>query len=60
MWTNGHYPPYFIIDHVQAWRYYSFAALHGQIDSKIVVAFCNILGGHPVIARNPQIAAMYV
>lgn len=58
MWTAGHYPPNFIIDHVQAWRYFSFAAQHGQIDSKLVVAYYNARGGHPAIIRNPWLGAM--
>jgi TPR repeat protein len=58
MWTAGHYPPNFTINHVEAWRYYSFAAQHGQIDSKIAVAYYNARGGHPVIIRHPWIAAM--
>lgn len=58
MWTAGHYPPNFTADHVKAWQYYSFAAQRGQIDSKIVVAVYNVRGGHPVIGRNPWLAAM--
>lgn len=58
MWTAGHYPPDFRVDHAQAWRYYSFAAQHGQIDSKIAVAFYNARGGHPSIIRSSYIAAM--
>ncbi|CAF1008906.1 unnamed protein product [Rotaria sordida] len=59
MWTAGRYPPNFIIDHVQAWQYYSFAAKHEQIDSKVVVAYYNARGGHPVIIRNPWLAAIW-
>jgi hypothetical protein len=58
MWTAGHHPPDFVIDHVQAWKYFSFAALHGQIDSKVTVAFFNARAGHPAIIRDPRIAAM--
>jgi TPR repeat protein len=58
MWTAGNYPPNFLVDHVQAWRYYSFAAQRGQIDSKITVAYYNARGGHPAVIRNPYIAAM--
>ena len=58
MHTAGHYPPNFRTDHVQAWRYYSFAAQRGQIDSRIVVALYNARGGHPSIIRNPLLAAM--
>jgi TPR repeat protein len=58
MWTAGHYPPDFTVNHVQAWQYYSFAAQRGQIDSKIVVAFYNARNGHPAISRNPWVAAM--
>ncbi|CAF4827313.1 unnamed protein product [Rotaria sp. Silwood1] len=59
MWTAGRYPPNFIVDHVQAWQYYSFAAQHEQIDSKIVVAFYNARGGHPRVMRNPWLAAIW-
>ncbi|UJR27496.1 hypothetical protein I4U23_008780 [Adineta vaga] len=59
MWTTGHYPPHYIVDHVRAWRYFSFAAQHGQIDSKLVVAHHNARGGHPVIIRNPWLAAIW-
>lgn len=58
MWTAGRYPPNFVVDHVRAWSYYSFAAQHGQIDSKIAVAFYNARGGHPSIIRNAWLAAM--
>jgi hypothetical protein len=59
IWTAGHYPPDFLIDHAQAWYYYSYAAQRGQVDSKIVVSYYNVRGGHPVITRNPWLAAMY-
>ncbi|CAM4859821.1 unnamed protein product [Rotaria socialis] len=59
MWTAGHYPPNYVVDHVQAWQYYSFAAQRGQVDSKIVVAYYNARGGHPVIIRNPPLAAIW-
>ena len=58
MWTAGHYPPNFIVDHVRAWQYFSYAAQHGQIDSKIVVANYNARGDHPTIIRNSWLAAM--
>ena len=58
MWTSGHYPPSFQVNHVKAWQYYSYAAQKGQIDSKIVVSFYNARSGHPVIIRNPWLAAL--
>jgi len=58
MWTLGRHPPDFIIDHSQAWKYFSYAAQNGQIDSKIAVAFNNARAGHPALIRNPWIAAM--
>ncbi|CAF4360135.1 unnamed protein product, partial [Rotaria magnacalcarata] len=58
MWASGRYPPNYVVDHAQAWQYYSFAAQHGQIDSRVVVAQYNARGGHPVI-RNPSLAAFW-
>lgn len=58
MWTAGHYPPQYTVDHTQAWQYYSFAAKHGQVDSKVVVAYYNARGDHPVIIRNSFLAAV--
>jgi hypothetical protein len=59
MWTAGRYPPTFTVDHVQAWKYHSYAAQHGQIDSKIVVAHHNSRGGHPSIIRDSFIGAIW-
>ena len=58
MWTAGRYPPTYQVDHVRAWNYYSYAAQHGQVDSKITVAHYNARGSHPSIIRNPWLAAM--
>ena len=58
MWTAGHYPPNYVVDHVQAWQYFSFAAQRGQIDAKLVVSYYNARGGHPAIIRNSWLAAL--
>ncbi len=57
MWSTGHYPPDFAKDHDKAWNYYSYAAQKGQIDSKIVVAHYNALGGHPLVQRSSRLSA---
>ncbi|CAF0804952.1 unnamed protein product [Adineta ricciae] len=59
MWTAGHYPPQYVVDHARAWGYFSFAAQRGQIDSKLVVSLHNARGGHPVIIRDPWLGAIW-
>ncbi|CAF0831328.1 unnamed protein product [Didymodactylos carnosus] len=57
MWSAGHYPG-FKKDIVLGWSYYSYAALSGQIDSKIVVAQYNARG-YPMVSRNSLLSATW-
>lgn len=59
MWTAGHYPFNYKKDHEKAWKYYSYAAQKGQIDSKIIVAYYTAFVDHPFVQRDPRISAMY-
>ena len=59
MWTTGHYPFAYRVDHEKAWTYYSYASQKGQIDSKIVVAHYAALADHPLVQRSSQSSAMY-